>query len=91
MCCGVLGICRSIWNKFRFDLCGECSTKTRASDFGQGLFYCVIHQPTSERGGTGHEQHGHAAGGATAGDAQSCTPVLRESEQQKNGSAEAEP
>ena len=26
MCCAVLGICRSIWNKFRFDCCGQCST-----------------------------------------------------------------
>ena len=32
------------------------STKTRASDFGQGLFCCVIHQPTSEQDGTGLEQ-----------------------------------
>ena len=38
------------------------STKTRASDFGQGLFCCVTHQPTSEQDGTGLEQHGHAAG-----------------------------
>ena len=40
------------------------STKTRASDFGQRLFCCVIHQPMSERDGTGLEQHGRAAGGA---------------------------
>ena len=33
------------------------STKTRASDFGQGLFCCVIHEPTSEQDGTGLEQH----------------------------------
>ena len=32
------------------------STKTRASDFGQGLFCCVTHQPTSEQDGTGLEQ-----------------------------------
>ena len=56
MCCAVLGICRSIWNKFRFDCCGQCSTKTRASDLGQGLFCCVTHQPTSEQDGTGLEQ-----------------------------------
>ena len=41
------------------------STKTRASDFGQGLFCCVIHEPTSDPDGTGLEQHGTAAGGAT--------------------------
>ena len=56
MCCAVLGICRSIWNKFRFDCCGQCSTKPRASDLGQGLFCCVTHQPTSEQDGTGLEQ-----------------------------------
>ena len=33
------------------------STKTRASDFGQGLFCCVIPQPALERDGTGLEQH----------------------------------
>ena len=32
------------------------STKTRASDLGQGLFCCVTHQPTSEQDGTGLEQ-----------------------------------
>ena len=34
------------------------STKTRASDLGQGLFCCVTHQPTSEQDGTGLEQGG---------------------------------
>ena len=33
------------------------STKTRAFDFGQGLFCCVIHEPTSDPDGTGLEQH----------------------------------
>ena len=56
VCCEVHGTCRSIWNKFRFECCGQCSTKTRASDLGQGLFCCVIHQPTSEQDGTGREQ-----------------------------------
>ena len=32
------------------------STKTRASDLGQGLFCCVTHHPTSEQDGTGLEQ-----------------------------------
>ena len=26
VCCEVLGICRSIWNKFKFECCGQCST-----------------------------------------------------------------
>lgn len=63
MCCAVLGICRSIWNKFRFDCCGQCSTKTRASDLGQGLFCCITHQPTSEQDGTGREQQIKIYGG----------------------------
>ena len=32
------------------------STKTKVSDFGQRLFCCVTHQPTSEQDGTGLEQ-----------------------------------
>ncbi len=32
------------------------STKTRASDFGQGLFSCVIHQLMLEQDGTGLER-----------------------------------
>ena len=41
---------------FGFGCCGECSTKTRASDLGQGLFCCVCHCLTSEQDGTGLEQ-----------------------------------
>ena len=34
------------------------STKIRASDLGQRLFCCVIHQPMSAQDGTGLEQGG---------------------------------
>ena len=51
------------------------STKTRASDFGQGLFCCVTHQPTSEQDGTGLEQHGHAAGVANNSPVQRRRPL----------------
>ena len=30
MCCEVLGICRSIWNKFNFDCCERYRTPRRA-------------------------------------------------------------
>ena len=43
MCCEVLGICRSIWNKFRFECCGQCSTTSpqtkRSGDFFRGGRY----------------------------------------------------
>ena len=43
MCCAVLGICRSIWNKFRFECCGRCSTTSpqtkRSGDFFRGGRY----------------------------------------------------
>ena len=32
MCCEVLGICRSIWNKFRFECCGQCSTNEEQNE-----------------------------------------------------------
>ena len=38
MCCEVLGICRSIWNKFRFECCGQCSTKRKPLAKVRGFF-----------------------------------------------------
>ena len=38
MCCEVLGICRSIWNKFRFECCGQCSTKRKSLTKVRGFF-----------------------------------------------------
>ena len=38
MCCEVLGICRSIWNKFRFKCFGQCSTKRKSLTKVRGFF-----------------------------------------------------
>ena len=54
MCCAVLGICRSIWNKFRFDCCGQCSTTKIPSqmtrDFLRGQYRTRTARPRRRRG-----------------------------------------
>ena len=45
-----------LYKVFGFDCCGECSTKTKVSNFGWRLFCCVCHCLTSEQDGTGLEQ-----------------------------------
>ena len=38
VCCEVHGTCRSIWNKFRFECCGQCSTKRKPLTKVRGFF-----------------------------------------------------
>ena len=42
VCCEVLGICRGIWNKFRFECCGQCSTKCKPLTKVSGFSFYVM-------------------------------------------------
>ena len=51
MCCEVLGICRSIWNKFRFECCGQCSTTKILRRMSEDFLF-VVGGAELEQGGS---------------------------------------